>query len=141
MAARSWTVTDRVPPGSGDKMYALAVARPEPFNPVAYTLFVRVKRGGKAPPLRLRLSRDVDASEIVEGLLLFGSDAGAERFAGMHPDDHPELLTFSVEPESTFRAMRESGGVVVLIEGEDPPNPRYCRSSLLSIAYDLGDVF
>lgn len=84
---------------------------------------------------------NIDASEIVEGIVLFNTQTAADSFAGMH-DEHKKqrLELYSVEPEQTVATMTENGGVIILIDGEDPPNPEYFKANLLKIAYDLPET-
>ncbi|AUF82492.1 hypothetical protein TetV_410 [Tetraselmis virus 1] len=136
--SQSWTVLNITPAMISDKMFVLGVKRRQPMRSVAYTMDVRVKRDltDLADVVGVELQNKMESTEIVEGLLMFETDVAAERFLMMH-DNVDQFELYSVPPEETIDTLRQNGGVVVMINGEDPPNPVYCKANLLNIAYDL----
>lgn len=137
--SQSWRIISSSPYNFPDKMYALARFRGSGTPSLAYTLDVRVRRtpNDLARVIGADLANKMSVSEIVEGLVLFETITCAGRYTSMEGDN---LNVFSLDPNIALDTMLEHGGVVVSVDGDDPPSPSYCKKMLLSIAHDLGDV-
>lgn len=136
----SWFIADTIAPGKQrEPLYGISIPKKGENRTLAYTMDVRVRRSCRdlSKVLGFDMGEKLDASEITEGLLLFGSYETADAYIRMHEDD--EMDIFSIDLEKACKAMKDTKGVVVLISS-DPPNPYYLRTNLLSIAYDIGDI-